>query len=280
MDRERGSFPVQLMCRVLGVSRSGYYKSRLGVPALRDGKRAETLAEIRVVFEASRRTYGSPRIQRELRSRGRAHSRRFIGMLMKRASLRACAGRRRRPKNLLPARHTLIGNVLSRRFTVAQPNRVWAADFTFVHTAQGWLYLAVVLDLASRRVVGWAMGQTPDVALVVRALEMAVLQRRPAPGLLHHSDRGLQYSNNGYLDRLAQQGMEPSFSRIGDCWDNAVVESFFHTLKVERVNNRPTYKTRDEAKADLFDYIEVWYNRQRRHSTIGYVSPADYEARL
>jgi len=181
---------------------------------------------------------------------------------------------------LLPARHTQIGNVLSRRFTVALPNRVWAADFTFVRTAQGWLYLAVVLDLASRRVVGWAMGQTPDVSLVIRALEMAISQRQPAPGLLHHSDRGLQYSNNGYLDRLNRHGIEPSFSRIGDCWDNAVVESFFHTLKVERVSNRPTYRTRDEAKADLFEYIEVWYNRQRRHSTLGYVSPADYEARL
>src|SRR5829696_3970065 len=161
------------MCRVLAVSRSGYYKWRhVDTPTLRDCKRAETLAEIRAVFEASRQTYGSPRVQRELESRGRAHSRRYIGKLMREASLRARAARRRRPKTLLPARHTQIGNVLSRRFTVALPNRVWAADFTFVRTAQGWLYLAVVLDLASRRVVGWAMGQTPGVSLVIRALEM------------------------------------------------------------------------------------------------------------
>lgn len=279
MDRERGLYPVPLMCRVLGVSRSGYYAWRSRRPSPRLGRRAELLTEIRKVYQRSRRTYGSPRIHAELRSCGRCHSRRHIAQLMRGAGLRARAGRRRRPKSVAPVRVTQIRNVLGRGFRVHDLNRVWAADLTYVPTAQGWLYLAVLLDLGSRRVVGWAMSGRPDPGLTIAALEMAVAQRRPPRGLLHHSDRGIHYSCAAYLERLREHGLEPSLSRLGDCWDNAVAESFFHTLKVERIQTT-RYRTRDEAKRDLFDYIEVWYNRQRRHSTLGYLSPADFEDRL
>lgn len=280
IEAQRSHFELRILCRVLGVSRSGYYRWRGGGSGDRQRYRRETLAQVRTVFERSRRTYGSPRIQRELQSQGRRHSRRFIGLLMRQAGLRARAGSRRRPRSGPPARHTQISNVLQRRFSVARPNRIWAADLTYIPTAQGWLYLAVVIDLASRRVVGWSMGGSPEAELAVRALRMALEQRRPGPGLLHHSDRGMQYSSTRYLQELDRHAIQPSLSRLGDCWDNAVVESFFRTLKVERVHAQKLYPDRTAAKRDLFDYIEVWYNRQRRHSTIGYLSPADYEDRL
>lgn len=279
IEGERQAYPIPVLCRVLEVSRSGYYKWRVRGPSTRDQRREAALAAVRRVFDASKRTYGSPRIERELRSEGRAHSRRFVSTLMRRNGLRARAASRRRPHRAAPLRHTQIGNVLGRRFEVREPNTVWASDFTYIPTREGWLYLAVVLDLGSRRVVGWSMRGRPDAELTLGALEMAVQARRPSRGLLHHSDRGLQYSSNHYLERLAALGMRPSFSRIGDCWDNAVVESFFRTLKTERTSAKPQYRTRNEARQDIFDYIEVWYNRQRRHSTLGYVSPAEFEGR-
>lgn len=278
IHRERGRFPLLLMCRVLGVSRSGYYGWRRRPPDARKAARAALLSEVRAVFEASRRTYGSPRIQAELRSRGRSHGRRHIAQIMRSAGLRARAARRR-PGSAQPARHTSVRNVLGRCFAVGQRDQVWAADLTYVSTQQGWLYLAVILDLASRRVVGWSMRGRPDPSLTLAALEMAVQCRRPVPGLLHHSDRGIQYSCRPYLEQLRRHGFRPSLSRLGDCWDNAVVESFFHTLKVERLH-AVRYRTRREAKQDIFEYIEVWYNRQRRHSSLGYLSPAEYEQRL
>lgn len=198
---------------------------------------------------------------------------------MRRAGLRARAGHRRRPRAGKPARASAIPNVLGRAFRVRELNRVWAADLTYIPTAEGWLFLAVLLDLASRRVVGWSMSGRPDPALTIAALEMAVAQRTPATGLLHHSDRGVHYSCAAYLDRLSHHGLRASLSRLGDCWDNAVVESFFHSLKVERLSGH-RYRNRREAKQDLFEYIEVWYNRQRRHSSLGYLSPAEYEQRL
>lgn len=278
IDGQRQRFPLLLMCRMLEVSRSGYYAWQRRPPSPRLAARAELLSAIRSAFEGSRRTYGSPRIQAELRARGRAHGRRRIAQLMRSAGLRARAARRRIRVGS-PARHTHVRNVLARCFRVGERDRVWAADLTYVATRQGWLYLAVLLDLASRRVVGWAMSGRPDPALTLSALDMAVQSRRPSRGLLHHSDRGMQYSCTAYLDRLEQLGFEPSLSRLGDCWDNAVVESFFHTLKVEHLRG-VRYHTYRDAKRDLFEYIEVWYNRQRRHSTLGYVSPAEFERRL
>ena len=267
------------LCRVLTVSASGYYRWRHRSHR-RSEYQAQTLSEVREVFEASQRTYGSPRIHRELKARGRSHSRRFIGTLMRRNGMRARAATRRKPRSSPAVRSEAIRNVLQRRFHAAALNQVWAADLTYIPTAQGWLCLAVVVDLASRRVVGWATGRSADTALTLRALEMAVVQRSPGPGLLHHSDRGVQYSCSRYLDQLTHNRIDPSFSRVGNCWDNAVVESFFHTLKVERLRGRPMYATRTEAVRDLGRYIEGWYNTQRRHSTIGYMSPAEFERHL
>jgi transposase InsO family protein len=175
---------------------------------------------------------------------------------------------------------TGIGNVLQRNFAVEKVNKVWAADFTIIPTREGRLYLAVVLDLASRRVVGWSMRTDADEILTSEALAMAIGQRKPKRGLLHHSDRGTQYCSTYYLDQLEKASITPSLSRPGNCLDNAVVESFFHTLKVEQIHRRPQYRTTEEARRDLFDYMEVWYNRRRRHSTLGYRSPAEYEATL
>lgn len=279
VEEERGRYPVPLMCRVLDVSRSGYYAWRSRNPSGREAARVALLQEVRSVYKSSQRTYGSPRIHAELRARGLRHSRRHIAYLMRSDGLRARASRRRRQPAGPPLRLTQIRNVLARRFAVHELDRVWAADLTYVPTAQGWLYLAILLDLASRRVVGWAMSGRPDPQLTIGALEMAMAARRPAPGLLHHSDRGVHYSCTAYLDRLEHHRLTPSLSRLGDCWDNAVVESFFHTLKVERLKS-VRYRTRTEARQDLFEYIEVWYNRQRRHSTLGYLSPAEFERRF
>ena len=278
IEKERGQFPIPMMCRLLSVSRSGYYAWRHRGPDPRRLARTEVARAVQEVFEASRKTYGSPRIHAELRSQGRHHSRRHIAFLMRRSGLRARAARRRRPRSE-PSRQIATRNVLERRFAIRPINEVWVADLTYVPTAQGWLYLAVLLDLGSRRVVGWGMSPRLTSDLTLSALDMALQQRRPPPGVLHHSDRGQQYSCNAYLDRLEQHGLQPSFSRIGDCWDNAVAESFFHTLKVERLHGRQ-YTTRREAQADLFEFIEVWYNRKRRHSTLGYSSPAEFERRL
>lgn len=278
IEGQRGEYPVPLMCRVLEVSRSGYYAWRKREPDPRQVQRRALLQAVREKFEWSRGTYGSPRIHAELRSQGAFHSRRHIAALMKDAGLRARAARRRRPRSS-PVRVTNIGNVLQRRFDVQEPDRIWAADLTYIPTAQGWLFLAVVLDLGSRRVVGWSMAGRLTSDLTLGALDMALQHRRPPRGLIHHSDRGVQYNCEPYLQRLEQHGLQPSLSRLGDCWDNAVVESFFHTLKVERVRGK-TYPSRHHARADLFEYIEVWYNRQRLHSKLGYLSPAEFERRF
>lgn len=279
IEGERGAYPIPLMCRVLAVSRSGYYAWRRRKPSGRCERRSELLRQIRRIYEASRRTYGSPRIHAELRAQGRKHSRRHIAAVMRQAGLCARAGRRRRPRGGPSPRATPITNVLGRDFRVRQLNRVWAADLTYIPTAEGWLYLAVMVDLASRRVVGWSMSGRPDPALTVSALDMAVAQRKPPRGLLHHSDRGVHYSCAAYLERLSHHGLRPSLSRLGDCWDNAVVESFFHSLKIEWLAEAQ-HRNRREAKQAVFEYIEVWYNRQRRHSSLGYLSPAEYERRL
>ena len=276
----RRTFDLRLLCHTLKVSRSGYYKWRKAKSNHRDRYREQAFELVQEVFTESGRTYGSPRIQQEMKARGHSHGRRFIAGLMRSHGLRARAAFRRRPRSEACERSTQIGNLLQRRFSVAGLNRVWVADLTYIATHQGWLFLAIVLDLASRRIVGWATGRAPDARLTGRALEMAVVQCRPPRGLLHHSDRGIQYSSASYLRQLAASGLTPSFSRIGDCWDNAVAESFFHSLKVERLRGRPAYATRQEATRDLGQYIEGWYNPRRRHSTLGYLSPAEFERRL
>jgi putative transposase len=269
------------MCRALGVSKAGYYAWRGRRASARAEADERLVAELRAIHAASRRTYGSPRVHAELRARGRAVGEKRVARLMRAAGLRA-RPRARRYRATTDSRHghAAAPNVLARRFAVAEVggiDRVWVGDITQVPTREGWLYLAAVLDLGSRRVVGWAMQHTLERTLTLGALRMALARRRPAPGGLHHSDRGGQYACGEYRALLAAHGLECSMSRPGDCWDNAVAESFFATLEAELVADAD-WHTREQARGAIFEWIEVWYNRQRRHSALGYLSPAQYEA--
>ena len=265
------------MCRVLAVSTSGYYDWRGRAESRRQKEHRRLVVEIKAIHKESRQSYGSPRIHDELKDRGRRCGRKRVARLMRLHGLRA--KQTRRFKATTDSKHTLpvAENVLSRQFTVSAPDVAWSADITYIPTRQGWLYLAVVIDLFSRRVVGWSMHKRLKRRLVLDALKMALRGRSPGPGLIHHSDRGSQYASGDYQALLAAQQMVCSMSRRGNCWDNAPVESFFSTLKRELVHHR-RYQTRAEARADIFEYIEVWYNRRRRHSSLGYQSPAQYEA--
>ena len=272
----REDYPLGLLCRVLEVSRSGYYAWRRR-PKCERAKRDEALTEtIKEVHIESRSTYGSPRVHAELGAQGVRCGRKRVARLMGRAGLRAKGKRMFRVTTNSAHRLPVAENVLGRNFGVERPNEAWAADLTYIPTLEGWLYLAVVLDLYSRRVVGWAMGEQVTAELALRALRMAVAQRRPGPGLVHHSDRGSQYASHAYQRALQGIGAKPSMSGKGDCWDNAVVESFFATLKTEEVDGK-TYRTRAEARASVFGYIEGFYNRRRRHSTLGFESPQRFE---
>lgn len=286
--RHRGEYPVRLMCRVLVVSPAGFYAWLTRAPSARAIADERLMLNIRVAHATSDGTYGAPRIQRDLRDDGLAVGTKRVARLMRRAGLAGTPGHRRGPRTTDSSHGRPVApNVLARRFAVQQfdgdgvrrLNRVWVSDLTYVPTRAGWLYLAVVLDLASRRVVGWAMGPSVEVGLALDALRMAIGARRPAPGLLHHSDRGSQYASADYTAVLQRHGMLASMSRKGDCWDNAVVESFFATLERELIARRD-WRTRAEAQQAIFHYIETRYNRRRRHSTLGYVSPVQYEAQL
>ena len=269
-------FPVSMMCSMLGISRSGFYAWRRRKPSKRARETVRLKAEIRAVHKEADGTYGSPRIHAELREREFRVGRNRVARLMREEGLTARF--KRSFRRTTDSRHDkpIVDNSLARRFEVEAPNRVWATDITYLRTRQGWLYLAVVLDLFSRRVVGWSMANHLRTELVLGALEMALGQRAVDGSLLHHSDRGCQYASSAYREALSKAGIECSMSRKGDCWDNAVVESFFGTLKTELVHRR-TWSTHLEARTAVFEYIEVFYNRKRRHSYLGYVSPADYE---
>ena len=269
------AFPVRRMCRVLRVSASGYYAWRSRSPSLRQSQDMGLLTEIRRVHEHSRRTYGSPRIHAELRAQGNRCNHKRIERLMRQHHIRARQVRRfRRTTEVLPGL-PVAPNRLNQDFSATAANRVWTADITYLDTAEGWLYLATVLDLFSRRVVGWAMAEHLETSLVREALQMALTHRHPGAGLLHHSDRGRQYASTEYQALLAAHGVECSMSRRGNCYDNAVHESFFGTLKSECAERR--FASRTAARQGVFEYIEVWYNRQRRHSALGYLSPAEFE---
>ena len=267
------------MCRVLEVSESGYYAWRSRPESQRSRENRKLVVHIKAVHHESDATYGSPRIQRELADQGIACSENRVARLMRLEGVQAKQARRF--KATTDSKHSLpvAENLLARQFEPVQPNTRWGADITYIWTQQGWLYLAVVLDLFSRRVVGWSMQPTMERGLVTEALKMALQGRSPVVGLLHHSDRGSQYASGAYQQLLIDTQMLCSMSRKGNCWDNAPVESFFATLKRERVHHR-RYRTRQEAQADIFQYIEVWYNRKRRHSSLGYLSPANYEAQM
>jgi transposase InsO family protein len=275
-------YRVTTLCRVLGVSKAGYYAWVTRGPSRRAREDAALVAAIRGVHAAHGglgRTYGSPRVHRELRAAGRRHGEKRIARVMREQGLRATARRRFRVTTQSAPLAPVAPNVLARQFTVARLNRAWVGDLTYLRTDAGWLYLAVVLDLASRRVVGWAMRHTMDEGLVQAALAMAVQQRQPPPGLVHHTDRGSQYAATDYRAQLARQQMIASMSRPGDCWDNAVAESFFATLKRE-LADEAQWRTRDAARSAVFHYIETWYNPPRRHSALDYVSPVQYEQQL
>ena len=269
-------FPVRWMCRLLDVSRSGYYAWLQGKDSHEQRDR-QILQVIREVFEENRETYGSPRIYRELRVRGIRCSKARVERLMRKHGITPPRKKKYRVTTDSNHKNPIAPNVLQRDFTSPAPNRRWVSDITYVWTRAGWLYLAVVLDLFSRRIVGWAMDSRLDTeSLALRALHMALFGRAPNRGLIHHSDRGCQYTSQRYRNALRARAIVCSMSRRGDCWDNAVVESFFATLKLELIH-RQSFRTREEARLAIFDYIEVFYNRQRRHSYLGYMSPEEFE---
>jgi transposase InsO family protein len=267
---------VARLCRAVEVSRSGYYAWRRGLASPRTKANQNLLEAIREIYDGSRQVYGAPRIHDELRVQGHACGRHRVARLMRRAGLQARIRRRFRVTTRSEHRHPTAPNVLAQRFHAERANQAWVADITYIATREGWLYLAVVIDLYSRRVVGWATSALITRALVIDALHVALGHRRARPGLLHHSDRGSQYASNEYQLLLAKEGFVCSMSGRGNCYDNAVAESFFHTLKTELVH-RQRYETRAAAHASLFEYIEGFYNRKRKHSALGYMSPSDYE---
>lgn len=274
-------FHVTTMCRVLEVSRAGFYKWR--AQPLSERVQADTglAARVRAIHTGRRRAYGSPRVHRELRDQGIRCGEKRVARVMRQEGIRAIAPKRYRVTTQSGHREPVAANHLARRFGVSAqpgPNAVWAADITYIPTREGWLYLAVILDLASRRVVGWAVRTRLDHELALGALRMALRHRR-ARGGLHHSDRGVQYASAAYRHLLAESQFMQSMSRVGDCWDNAVVESFFATVTKELLVEG-LFESRAIAARELFEFIEIWYNRQRRHSSLGYRSPVQFEAEL
>lgn len=273
-------FDVTLMCRILGVSRSGFYAAQKRALFKRTSDDQRLQGAIRSIFRASHQRYGSPRVHQEVQAHGFRCSRKRVERLMRADGLRA-KSRRRYPRTTNSSHsYAVAPNVLERRFAVeqiAEGDRVWVSDRTYVPTRQGWRYLAVVLDVASRRVVGWAMKNTLHASLACDALAMALARRAPSTGLIHHADRGVQYASSEYQALLTKHGCMCSMSRRGNCWDNAVAERFFATLEWELIAVSD-WHTHQDARQSLFAYLEIWYNRKRRHSALGYMSPTEYEA--
>jgi putative transposase len=274
-----GEFPVRLMCRVLEVSPSGFYVFLRRGPSMRARANERLKLEIRSVHRAVKARYGAIKVHKELSAQGVSCGHNRVARLMREEGLRSKRARKFKVTTQSDHSFSVARNELLRRFDLAdntEMDRVWVADITYLPTGEGWLYLAVVLDLASRRVVGWSMDRLMEQFLPLSALDMALTHRRPQSGVLHHSDRGTQYASTGYRQFLDEHGLISSMSRVGDCWDNAVAESFFATLKTELVTDA-NWKTREEARRAVVEFIEVWYNRQRRHQTLGYLTPAEYE---
>jgi putative transposase len=270
-------WPVSVMCETLGVSSQGYYAWRTRPDSQQQLRRETLLVEIRAIHAETKQRYGSPRIHAELQQgRDVACCVNTVAKLMRDDGIRAKSARKFR--NTTDSNHSLpvAENLLDRQFEAQNPNERWVADITYIPTREGWLYLAAVEDLYSRKVVGWSMADHMESRIVVDALQMAVAQRFPGEGLLTHSDRGSQYASDHYQRLLAKHGIECSMSGVGQCWDNAPMESFFATLKKELIHDED-YRTRAEAKASIFEYIETFYNAKRRHSSLGYLSPAEFE---
>jgi putative transposase len=274
--KQQTEFKVQAMCRVLRVSRSSYYDYLNQPPSKHSIEDDKLRPHIHVAFETGRKNYGTRRIKKELREKELTASRRRIGRLMQEEELKVQT--KRKFKVTTDSNHDkpIAPNLLEREFTVANPDTVYVGDITYIPTREGWLYLAVVLDLFSRAVVGWAMDSRMKTDLVKDAMLMAIWKRKPAQGLIFHSDRGSQYASDNYRETLKTHGVKASMSKKGDCWDNAVAESFFHTLKIELIHHCD-FATREEARTAIFEYIEVFYNRQRLHSSNGYEAPLVFE---
>ena len=277
IEDHRAEYPVRIMCGTLDVSSAGYYAWRSRPESRRSATNRSLLDDIKRVHRDNHGCYGSPRIHIELEVQGRGVSRGRIERLMRRHGVRAIIARPRWVSTT-DSRHDLpiAPNLIDRNFVATAPNRIWLADITYVETSEGWLYLSTVMDLYSRRIVGWAMRDNLRTELPLAALQMAISAQRPGAGLIHHSDRGVQYASHEYRAALAAAGLTASMSRKGNCYDNAPMESFFHTLKTERIHHRQ-YATRADAQRDIFAYIEGFYNRTRRHSAIGYLSPIQME---
>ncbi len=278
IERNRNRYSIQMMCRLLHVSRSGFYAAKTRPESARCKQDRKLIKEIRRVHTQSKGVYGSPKIRAELVDEGFSVGRHKVARLMRLERLRGCPKRRFRITTQQDPRHTPAKNLLEQNFSTHKPDHRWVADITYISTNQGWLYLAVVIDLYSRRVVGWSMSRSMHRRLVIDALKMAIDARQPQGDLIHHSDRGGQYTSDDFRTELAKNNIECSMSSTGNCYDNAVAESFFGLLKRERVN-RTRYRTREDARADIFDYIEVFYNRKRRHGYLGNISPVDFEKR-
>jgi putative transposase len=281
IDQHRGAYPVACLAQTLGVSRSGFYEWRERPISERCRRREHLAEQVRETFAEHQGIYGSRKITEELIDRDVEVCRNTVAGLMRQMNLRSKVQRRRSFTLTTDSNHAepIAPNLLKRDFTATAPNEKWVADITYVPTDEGWAYMAAVMDLFSRRIVGWAVGDSLDTSLVLEALDRAIETRRPQPGALtHHSDRGCQYASGDHRARLAESGIECSMSRRGDCWDNACMERFMNSYKNEWVNHR-RYANVEEAHHSTFEYIEMYYNRKRRHQTLGYLTPAEYEAR-
>lgn len=267
---------MEMMAKLLGVSRSGFYRWKSSDNESRQAEKAKLLRVIEDIHLGSRKTYGSPRIFKALKALGYPVSKSRVERLMREAGIKSKTKKKFRVTTDSKHDHPVAENILNREFQPLQPNKAWAGDITYVWTDEGWLFLAVLLDLFSRRVIGWAMDERMTKALVISALRMAITNRSPEPGIVHHSDRGSQYACGQYREILKAHGMVSSMSRKGNCWDNAVVESFFHSLKTELIHHE-RFRTREEAKTKIFEWIEVFYNRQRIHSALDYKTPEEFD---
>jgi putative transposase len=278
IEEHLSAFPTAAACEALDVSRSGFYDWQVRDPSARETRREELAAKIQTIYEDNHKVYGSPRIFKALKAEGETIAEKTVAKIMQEEEIRP-----KSKKKFVPcttdSRHAqpVADNILDRQFGAELPNQKWAADITYIPTDEGWLYLAGVIDLCSRKIVGWSMADHMRSELVEDALEMAIARRRPGEGLLHHSDRGVQYASEDYQHLLQSHDMTCSMSGKGNCWDNATMESFWSTLKAELVNHE-RYETREEARQSIFEYIEVFYNRKRLHSSLNYMSPEAFEA--
>jgi putative transposase len=276
IQQQQEAYPVTILCTVLQVTRSGFYRYVQQHKSLKPSMEALWIAEIKALHIRSRGSYGSRQMAKNMQAKGYPIGRYAARTLMRRAGVECKQRRRYKVTTLSQHKQPVAENLLNRAFHVAAPNHVWVADITSLWTQEGWLYIAAVLDLFSRRVVGWAVAAHMQETLVSAALSMALGRRQPSAGLLHHSDRGSQYTSHPYQACLKKAGIRVSMSRKGNCWDNSVMERFFGSLKSERTDDQ-RYETREEAKRDVIDYIEMFYNSQRLHSTLGYITPLQFE---